>query len=486
VTRRSGLGRRDVVAGSALASLAGAFAGPAAAQTAARRPGDGAVSVRDLGAKGDGQSDDSRAFARAVEAVSGTGGIIFVPPGNYRVSRLGSASGVWWQGVPGASVLRYSGGGELIRLNGVHGGTFTGLTFDGNNRAPLKASALVEVWKDSTGVSFENCTIQDSARHGLAAWEAGCEVRSCTVQRIADYGIRIDSELEVKLTGNTIRQIDNNGIRIERERPARVRVIVADNHIVDIAATHGGDGPNGNGINIFRAHDVVVRGNYISRCKFSALRSNLGHGVVFVGNHCSDCEETTVFIEFGATGAVIVGNTISDGGMTGIAVTNFDDDGRLASCVGNVVRNIKGYGIYVEADTLVQGNVVDGARCGIVAGQGAYLRNVTIDGNLIQDRRGRKSGGLAYGILVSNHTAAGPCFVTNNRIFDAAEKPVWGHAYQTPRPLGANLYLANNYPGIESRDLPAVALAGSSNHEPDTGLIKTYRAAGRRSGWRES
>ena len=62
---------------------------------------------------------------------------------------------------------------------------------------------------------------------------------------------------------------------------------------------------------------------------------------------------------------------------------------------------------------------------------------------------------------------------------------MWGHAYQTPRPLGGNLYLANNYPGIDNRDLPAVALAGSSNHEPDTGVLKTYRG-GRRPGWREA
>lgn len=476
-------GRRAVVAGAALAAMAGAYAAPAAAQTAARRPGDGAVSVRDHGARGDGQADDSRAFARAVQSVSGTGGIVFVPPGAYRVSRLTSASGVWWQGVPGASILRYGGGGGLLLVEGARSATFTGLTFDGNGRAALEASALVEVWKDSTGVVFENCTVQDSARHGLAIWDASCELRGCTVQRIAKYGIRIDSELEVRLTGNTVRQIGNNGIRIERSRPARVRTIVADNHIVDVDAADGGDGPNGNGINIFRAHDVVVRGNYISRCRFSALRTNLGHGVVFVGNHCSDCGETTVFVEFGATGTVIMGNTISDGVSEGIAITNFNDDGRLATCIGNVIRNV-GRGIFVEADTVVQGNVIDGAQIGIMAGHGEYLRNVTIDGNLIQDRRGG-SERMAWGILVSNHPKAGPCFVTNNRIFDATRKPLWGHDFRSPARLGDNLYLANNYPGIESRDLPAAALAGSSNHEPDTGVVRSYRA-GRRPGWRET
>jgi len=47
------------------------------------------VDVRDKGAKGDGNSDDTAAIQAAVDVVAGTGGTVLVPGGTYLVDAVG-------------------------------------------------------------------------------------------------------------------------------------------------------------------------------------------------------------------------------------------------------------------------------------------------------------------------------------------------------------------------------------------------------------
>ena len=48
------------------------------------------VNVRDKGAKGDGKTNDTAAIQRAIDAVGGTGGTVYVPDGVYMVTGVGS------------------------------------------------------------------------------------------------------------------------------------------------------------------------------------------------------------------------------------------------------------------------------------------------------------------------------------------------------------------------------------------------------------
>jgi uncharacterized secreted repeat protein (TIGR03808 family) len=49
--------------------------------------------------------------------------------------------------------------------------------------------------------------------------------------------------------------------------------------------------------------------------------------------------EVAIYAEFGFEGAVIANNTI-DGAAIGVAVTNFNQGGRLAVVQGNLIRNL--------------------------------------------------------------------------------------------------------------------------------------------------
>ena len=61
--------------------------------------------------------------------------------------------------------------------------------------------------------------------------------------------------------------------------------IIADNRIEETLARAGGSGQNGNAINVYRAANVIVRGNHIRKAAFSAVRGNAASNIQIVGNH---------------------------------------------------------------------------------------------------------------------------------------------------------------------------------------------------------
>lgn len=96
--------RRDALKGlGALAGIASLSFG-SGQTTLAQPPVAGWVNVRDFGARGDGRTDDTLAFEKAMEAARSTGLSVFVPRGTYRLTRplqvenislAGPAPGVW-------------------------------------------------------------------------------------------------------------------------------------------------------------------------------------------------------------------------------------------------------------------------------------------------------------------------------------------------------------------------------------------------------
>jgi uncharacterized secreted repeat protein (TIGR03808 family) len=123
-----------------------------------------------------------------------------------------------------------------------------------------------------------------------------------------------------------------------------------------------------------------------------------------------------------------------DGAANGISIANFDEGGRLASVTGNVVRNLTlkgpykhevgfGIGIAAEADTLISGNVIEGApRWGMQIGWGPYLRNVVVSGNVV-----RKA---PVGCAVSVADGAGTAVITDNVFQETAEGGVLGFQWE--------------------------------------------------------
>lgn len=121
-------------------------------------PADGfaelAANVRDFGARGDGQGDDSGAFARALAAAAGR--LIWVPPGTYRIGRtvdarvaapstLTPGPRIIGAGIESTTLVNAVSGAPMLRLGpdsdaragfkGVQDVLIAGMTIQGDGRA---------------------------------------------------------------------------------------------------------------------------------------------------------------------------------------------------------------------------------------------------------------------------------------------------------------------------------------------------------------
>jgi uncharacterized secreted repeat protein (TIGR03808 family) len=298
--------------------------------------------------------------------------------------------------------------------------TLSGLTLDGMGMPLADGRGLVH-FAQARGVRITDCEIVGSGRNGVTLEATEGEVTGTTVTGAADAGIFSLDARGLKLAGNTIRGAGNNGILLWRSESGDDGTLVIDNRIEDIAARAGGSGQNGNAINVFRAGNVMVRGNRIKGAAFSAVRGNAASNLQILGNTCTSLGEVALYAEFGFEGAMIANNVV-DGAAVGVAVANFNEGDRLAVVQANVIRNLlpyraagadpgdpAGIGIGVEADTAVTGNVVESApTAGILLGWGRYMRDVAATGNVVR--------GCGVGIAVSVAAGAGSAVIADNLI----------------------------------------------------------------------
>ncbi|WP_209001277.1 TIGR03808 family TAT-translocated repetitive protein [Stappia sp. BW2] len=422
----SKLNRRAFLAGTALC-LSGTVAA-AQMKVADLR---GSIDSQELGLLPNAADDQSAQFQNAVNRAVERGRALFLPAGTYPVANLRLPSGTLIVGVPGRTRLVYQGGGgQLIRAEGVSNVGLTGITFDGANRSIGDFTEGLLHFIGVRNVALDNCEIAGSSKMGLLLDRCSGRVENCRISGAAEAGLRSNEATGLAITGNSVTDCANGGIWVHRWREGEDGTIVSGNRVERIGARYGGTGQFGNGINVFRAHGVMVSNNRVADCAFSAIRSNAGSNVQIIGNSCLRSGETAIYSEFGFQGAIIA-NNIVDGGTIGISIANFMDGGRLAVCSGNLIRNIKkegpyppevagfGIGIAVEADTTLTGNVVEGApKFGLLLGWGPYMRNIAASQNVIRD--------CGTGIAVTVVDGAGSAVITNNIVQGSKEGAING------------------------------------------------------------
>lgn len=360
---------------------------------------------------------------------------LLLPPGNYTVSNLTLPDNTRITGVPGATRLVYGGDGHLMNADKAKRIELSGLVLDGGNRWLADYAGGLLQFTGVDEVLIDNCQIAGSRKHALQLERCGGRIERSRISGAAEAGIYSVQSTGLTVTGNSVEDCGNGGILIHRWAKAEDGSRVTDNRIARIGANGGGTGQNGNGINVFRADGVLVSGNRIADCAFTAIRANSASNVQISGNQCLRSGETAVYCEFEFEGAVINNNLI-DGAANGIAVTNFDKGGRLATVTGNVIRNLSltapyaqdggfGIGITAEADTLVADNVIENAPLwGLKLGWGPYLRNVVATGNII-----RHAG---IGCVVSVADGAGSAVISDNLFQEMEKGAIMGFRWDKP------------------------------------------------------
>jgi uncharacterized secreted repeat protein (TIGR03808 family) len=446
------LDRRRLIAALAGAATAGAAA-PARARDAAL---SSTIDAAALGLRPNAPDDQSQILQRAIDRAAASGAVLHLPAGFYRAGGLQLPPYAAIAGIAGATRLVMAGGPSLIAATGSDHISLTGLILDGASIPLPDRRGLIHL-SQGRAVRIADCEIVDAGRNGMALETVDGEVAGNTISA-ADIAIFSTDARGLRIAGNTVRNAGNGGILVWRTAPGDDGTQVLDNRIENVANKSGGSGQYGNAVNVFRANNVMVRGNRIRNAAFSAVRGNAASNLQILGNTCSQIGEVALYSEFAFEGAMIANNII-DGAAVGVSVTNFDKGGRLAVVQGNLIRNLSlrrpagtdpndgaGIGIGVEADTAVSGNVIENAPyIGIAAGWGQYLRDVTVNANVVR--------GADYGIAVSVAPGAGSAVIADNMISGARlasivgmewKKPVTGDLSQTGAERYAQLSVVGN------------------------------------------
>jgi uncharacterized secreted repeat protein (TIGR03808 family) len=413
-----------------------AFSASAAALTAATTAQAAAPAMVGLDRHADtpkpraGTDDDqTEALQRAIDRAASARQPLSLPAGTYRAAGITLPAGAQIAGVPGATRFVANRGKPIFIAPNADSVRLSGLAFDGGGQAQQRNTGLVTLLNGQR-VQVADCEFVGASAFGLMLDHVGGEVTGCALIGAADAAIFSLDARGLSIARNKIRRAGNNGIQVWRRAQGEDGTIIADNTVEEIGAQDGGTGQNGNGINVFRAGNVTVRGNRVHNCVFSAIRGNAASGLRILENACTQLGEVALYAEFGFEGAVISNNTV-DGAGHGISVTNFNDGGRLAVVSGNILRNLApqpharianeshGVGVYVEADTAVTGNVIEkAAQAGIMAGWGRFLRDVTVTGNVVRN--------APIGVGVSVTSGAGAALIANNLISGATRGAILG------------------------------------------------------------
>ncbi|OXS99485.1 Tat protein [Notoacmeibacter marinus] len=382
----------------------------------------GGIDAGEFGVRPDATDDQSGVFQRMIDEASRRNLPISLPPGHYPLSDIRLPERLRLSGTPGATRIRYTGRGFLMRAENTERIELDGLSIDGENRwLSDDSEALLEL-RQPGRIAITDCEIAGARKTALQLDGAEGLVRDNRISGAGAVGLFARQSRGLSIHANMVERCGDGGILVHRWQNSEDGTQILANRISQISAVSGGTGQNGNGINVFRAENVTIADNLIADCAFSAIRGNGASGLIARGNQCLRSGETALYAEFATTGSVITGNLI-DRAANGISVVNFDSGGRLSTVSANIVRNLVdsgpyapesggfGLGISVEADTAVTGNVVESAaRFGMIVGWGPYLRAVTVSNNVIRQ--------APVGLAVSIAEGARDALITGN-LFDA-------------------------------------------------------------------
>jgi uncharacterized secreted repeat protein (TIGR03808 family) len=347
-------------------------------------------------------------------------------PGTFEVRALRAQGDITITGIPGRTILKFRGGKRLLSISSADTVVLQGLSFlsEGVEGELVLAEAVERLLIEDCDFAAASTGVRTIACAGRITGSRFRNQKDVAVQALDSKGLEI--------SGNTVTDQSNNGIQIFRSEKGDNVNTISNNFIARIAAENGRDGPYGNGINVYNSRGTIVANNRITDCAFTGIRNNSSDESTITGNQIIRCNETALYVEFTFEGAV-VSNNIVETAASGISIVNFRENGRMAQCTGNIVRNIAGKdahgdplggAITAEAETVVANNVIEKAEnFGMQLGWGPYGRNLVSTSNVL-----RECGSA----IVFSAVAPGPILIANNMIAGSTKGAIFGMDHQNP------------------------------------------------------
>lgn len=427
--------RRDWLR-TALFGTVAASAGPALAQ--APRPSTPAplgtlgLEAAQFGLRAGSAEDQSRHLQAAlVEAVKRDVPLI-VAPGRYRIGNVVLPENARLIGVPGATQFIAAQAGPLLVARRIKRAAISGIVLDGLDIKLGQRGGLLNA-DEVLDFALSDCEFANAGSVGVTLNRTAGRIERNRFRSMRESALFSLDSRGLSIEANTVEDCGNNGIQLWRSQAGDEQSLIRGNRINRIRNDAGGDGPNGNGISLFRAGGVVIEGNTLRDCALTFIRNNSGSAVQILGNQGRRCGETALYSEFAFEGAIIANNLVEDCAQ-GANITNLDHGGRLSVFANNIVRNaqkglapkgkelVGGIGVHVEAEAAVTGNVIENAsEIGISLGWSWAMRNLVATGNVV-----RRSG---IGISVSLVPKERNALIANNVISEAKLGAVVGTEY---------------------------------------------------------
>ncbi|WP_158626015.1 TIGR03808 family TAT-translocated repetitive protein [Arsenicitalea aurantiaca] len=265
--------RRLVLKGAVAGLIGLVFARPALGQGGAALA-RGLANGLDHGLVPGAAGDQSAALQRALNEAAALGIPLFLPGGRYEISDVALPARSILLGAGPQTMLAGRGGSTVLSAEGADDIAIMDLSVDGSNGSEMPDRDGLIAIRRSSGLRLERIAIANAAGNGLYLEGVAGRLRDLNIGRCTRSAIFALDGTGLSVTGAAINDCGNAGIRIWRERPGSDGTILTGNRIARIDWTGGGNGQNGNGINVFNADDVIVSDNHLSDCAFSAIRLN--------------------------------------------------------------------------------------------------------------------------------------------------------------------------------------------------------------------
>jgi uncharacterized secreted repeat protein (TIGR03808 family) len=425
------ISRRSVLMAALFGTAAPAL-GQAPARNMAGPLGQMGLDAGNFGLRPGSPDDQSRLLQKALGEAAKRDAPLLIAPGHYRISRIALPDGARLIGVPGATQFVAAQAGPLLVARGLRRAALSGVTLDGLGIRIAGREGLLNA-EEVGDLDIRDCSFVNAGAVGLVLNRTGGSVETSAFRNMAESALFSLDSRGLQIERNRVEDCGNNGIQLWRSQPGDDRSFVRGNRIDRIRADAGGDGPNGNGISLYKAGGVIIEGNTLRDCALTFIRNNSGSGVQILGNQGKRCGECGIYSEFAFEGAIITSNLVEDCAQ-GANITNLDHGGRLSVFANNIVRNarkglypgvkepIGGIGVHVEAEASVTGNVIEGAsEIGISLGWSWGMRNLVATGNMV-----RKTGiGISISLVPKQRNA----LISGNVIAEVARGAVVGTEY---------------------------------------------------------
>ena len=391
-------------------------------------PPKNSLNAADLGLRPNISTHQSATLQEAVYGAAAKQLPLFIPAGSYVVDGINLPTNSHIFGVNGQTILQQNSNTPIIESENGDNVIIENINFEGYFASADSAS--IANLSRSKNLTITQCQFYSGNGSGLRLFACNGQIVSNQFYDISQAALFTENSTRLTIMRNEIYDIGNNGILIWQTEKAADGSIVSHNHIYKISDRDGGNGQNGNGINVFKANGVIISDNQFEQCAYSAVRINDGNDCQIINNQCRNIGEVALYAEFGFNG-VMINNNLVDTAGAGISVANLDQAGHLAVVKGNLLRNLtlrayatsnddsRAYGIAAEADALIEGNVIENAtNFGIGGGYGEYLRNVSVVNNMLKD--------CGYGIMASVAQGAGRMTISQNSINNARQGAIVG------------------------------------------------------------